>query len=278
MDSYIGNSSDRFFGLIARKTTRKLLTAFALGSGAAALAAAPATVFAQDAGYSCSDRSGGGANVIQARLTDVRFAHHDGYDRIVFEFANAPKLPSYKLTQQGPTFITDPKGERRTLEGTAGLRTLFFSTDWTNGVPLNDAKPELPVIREVANVGNFEGYTSYGTGLSSRACFRTLELTAPTRLVIDFQAPRDQPASSASSSGNIAAAASSDPSAASDPSALAADPGALAQTGHPAVKHAAPASDYRGLVLAALGALLVVLGGVRLATLGMRQVTLKTRR
>ena len=273
MDSYNRNSSDSLIGLIARNATRKLLAAVVLASGAAALAAAPATVLAQDVLYSCTDRSGGGGNMIQARLTDVRFAHHDGYDRIVFEFANTPKLPSYKLTQQGPTFITDPKGERRTLECTAGLRTLFFSTDWTNGVPLNDAKPELPVIREVNNIGNFEGYTSYGIGLSKPACFRTLELTAPTRLVIDFQAPRDQPASSVSGSTNGSTA-----SAASDPSALAADPGALAQTGHPAVNPAAPASDYRGLLLAGLGALLVVLGGATLATRAVRQVTLKSRR
>jgi hypothetical protein len=268
MDSNIRNSSDSLIALIARNATRKLLAALVLGSGAAALAAAPATVLAQDALYSCTDRSGGGGNVIQARLTDVRFAHHDGYDRIVFEFANTSSVPSYRLTQQGPTFTTDPKGDRRTLEGSAGLLTRFDGTDWTKGVPLSAAKPELPVIREVANIGNFEGVTSYGLGLSKRACFRTMELKAPVRLVIDFAAPSDQPASASSSSGNgSTASASADPAAASDPSALA-------QTGHPA----AATMDYRPLLLAGLGALLVVLGGATLATGAMRRVTLKSRR
>ena len=54
------DSSDYAIGLIASHTTPKLLTLFVLASGAA-LALAPAPVFAQDAGYSCTDRSGAGS-------------------------------------------------------------------------------------------------------------------------------------------------------------------------------------------------------------------------
>jgi hypothetical protein len=256
MKSLARHSSDHLAGSIG--TTRTVLAALALASAAATLTATPITVMAQDTAYACTDRSGG-VGQIQARLTSVRFAQHAGYDRIVFEFADARAVPSYKLAQQTPTFVTDPKGERKTLEGSAGLWTRFEGTDWTNGVPFSAARPELPVIREVAEVGNFEGITSYGIGLSTRSCFRTLELAAPARLVIDFAAPADQ--------ATATPVASSDPTSATPPAV-----GSLAATGHSAGHLNPSAADNRWPLVAGLVMLLVavVLGGFRLGTWRIR--------
>ena len=44
---------------------------------------------------------------------------------------------------------------RAALDGSAGIRLVLQNSDIADGVP-SDMKPELPEIREVANIGNFE--------------------------------------------------------------------------------------------------------------------------
>jgi hypothetical protein len=45
------------------------------------------------------------------------------------------------------------------------------------------------VLQEVEQLGDFEAVLSWGAGLSRPSCIRTLELSNPTRLVIDVQTP-----------------------------------------------------------------------------------------
>jgi hypothetical protein len=132
--------------------------------------------------FSCTDRSGGSAGVA-AQLIAIRTARHDGYDRIVFEFSGAA-VPSYTLVRQAsPTFYRDASGQAVTLDGSAGLKLVFRDSDAALGAP-TDAKPALPMVREIAQVGNFERVLSYGVGLSSSQCIRVLSLSGP-RLVVD---------------------------------------------------------------------------------------------
>jgi len=236
------DSYRRFIGDLVQSTRRRLLLLAVLAPAAASLALVPAPALAQD-GFSCGDRSGGAAGEVQAALTSVRFAHHDGYDRIVFGFANAPAVPAYRLVQQSSATFTQGGGKGTTyrLSGSAGLFTVFTGTLWTDGVPLTDARPELPVVREVAAIENSEGVTSYGTGLSRPACFRAFELTGPSRLVIDFVTPRNQEAITAAS------------------------PQALAHTGAASdVRTVSSAGRGRTLPLAPLGALLLATGVILL--------------
>src|SRR6266550_7350283 len=134
--------------------------------------------------FSCSDRSGGTTG-LSAQLTAVRLAHHaeaPGFDRIVFDFSSG--LPSYDLTrQESPTFVKDASGQPITLAGSAGIKLIFRDAD-VQGVA-DDQKPNLPAIREIAQLGNFERVLSYGIGLSSSQCVRVLELSSPSRLVVD---------------------------------------------------------------------------------------------
>src|SRR5207302_1123663 len=44
-------------------------------------------------------------------------------------------------------------------------------------------------VQEVEQLGDFEAVLSWGAGLSRASCLRTLELSNPTRLVIDVQTP-----------------------------------------------------------------------------------------
>lgn len=196
-----------------------------LTMGAAALTAAAIVLTgalpaaAGDLGqFTCTDRSGGIADSA-ATVTAIRIAHHDGYDRLVIGFATSNTMPQYQLTQQATShFVHDASGQPVTLNGSAGVRVVLRNADITPGVP-TDVKSALPAIHEVTQIGNFERVVSYGVGLATPACLRVLELSGPTRLVIDLQTPPDAPAATAA------------PSIAANQPATPSD---LAATGHPA--------------------------------------------
>jgi hypothetical protein len=190
----------------------------ALAAGAITLTGAlPASADSLGA-FTCTNKSGGVAGAA-GTVYDVRVAHHDGYDRLVIGFPTANTMPQYQLTQQATAhFVRDASGQPVTLDGSAGIRVVLRNTDIVNGAP-SDLKPSLPAIREVAQIGDFERVASYGVGLAAPACFRILELSGPTRLVIDVQTPAAAPAATAEPSTVV-----SQPATPSD----------LAATGHPA--------------------------------------------
>lgn len=231
---------------------RHLLLAFAAATGAAGLSGI--VTASADSAFSCAPQSGGLAGV-SATVSAVRVAHHNGYDRLVFELAASASgaVPPYQLTPQSSSHFTrDASGQPVTLQGSAGIRAVFRNTTVGSGVP-GDIKAELPAIREVANIGDFERVTSYGIGLSSGACFRVSELSGPSRVVIDVQTAPDAAPASATSAPSVAPTTQTTDSTPLD----------LATTGHPQ----APAQPA-GLPLAkiALG-LLVLAGGLTLAGL-----------
>src|ERR1700694_2104818 len=132
--------------------------------------------------FTCTDRSGGTTGV-SSQLKTIRAAPHDGYDRIVFEFSG--QIPSYDLSRQdSATFVRDASGQPVTLDGSVGIKLVFRDADVASAVPV-DQKPALTSIKEITQIGNFERVLSYGIGLSSSQCVRILELSGPSRLVID---------------------------------------------------------------------------------------------
>ena len=236
-----------------RLQRRSIMGALAVGTGAFALVGAlPAS--AGDLGaFSCTNRSGGAASHA-ATVYNVRVAHHDGYDRLVIGFPTANAMPEYQLTRQATsTFLRDASGLPTTLEGSAGIRVVLRNADTTPGAP-TDLKPELPAIREVAQIGNFERVVSYGVGLAAPACIRVLELSGPTRLVIDVQTAADAPTATAAAS-TASSAAPSQPTA----------PSNLAATGHPSPS--TPPATFP--IVALILGLLVLTAG--LALTGLRQ-------
>jgi hypothetical protein len=145
--------------------------------------------------FTCQDRSGGYSGSAQMQLSDVRVAHQTGYDRIVFEFA-APagataRVPAYTLSRQGSAnFVKDPSGQPVTMRGSSGLRVVFQQASGAASYSKSrDIIAGLPVVQEVEQLGDFEAVLSWGAGLSRPSCIRALELTNPTRLVIDVQTP-----------------------------------------------------------------------------------------
>jgi hypothetical protein len=129
------------------------------------------------------------------QLTAVRVAHQTGYDRIVFEFAPqagaTAHIPAYTISRQASSqFVKDPSGQPVTMRGSAGLRIVFHGASGaTSYAGSRDQTANLPVVQEVEQLGDFEAVLSWGAGLSRASCLRVLELSGPTRLVIDIQTP-----------------------------------------------------------------------------------------
>jgi hypothetical protein len=224
------------------------LVAVALATGAVGITGVVQASAQGLPAFTCTDKSGGVAGAA-ATVYDVRVAHHDGYDRLVIGLPTANTMPQYQLTQQATAhFVRDASGQPVVVSGSSGIRFVIRNADIVGGAP-SDLTPNLPEIREVAQIGNFERVVSYGVGLATPACFRVLELSSPTRLVIDVQTPPDAAAATA---------------------AIAATPSAavLAATGHPAQ----PAQPTFPIVALILG-LLVVTGGLTIA--GLRRFARK---
>ena len=231
----------------------RLTLGLALAAGAITLTGALQASADTLGAFTCTDKSGGVASAA-GTVYNVRVAHHDGYDRLVIGFPTANTMPQYQLTQQATAhFVRDASGQPVTLEGSAGIRLVLRNTDIVNGVP-SDLKPSLPVIREVAQIGDFERVVSYGVGLATPACFRVLELSGPTRLVIDVQTPAAAPAATAEPS-----------TVASQP----ATPSDLAATGRPAQ----PAQPANFPVTALILGLLAVTAGLTIT--GIRRFARK---
>jgi len=244
---------------ILRPHLRLTLVAAAIGTAAAVVAGAVSASADNLGAFTCATKAGGTSGA-RGTVTAIRVAHHDGYDRLVFGFATSNLMPEYRLTpQSSATFLQDASGRPVALQGTAGIRAVFQNSDIVAGAP-SDQKPGLPEIREVANIGNFERVVSYGIGLKDAACYRVIELSSPTRLVIDVQTPSDAAATTVVTTNEAAAANA--PSQASQPVDLAA-------TGHTAA-----AGQPAGMPIAAiLLALLAVAAGLTIA--GLRRFARK---
>jgi hypothetical protein len=138
--------------------------------------------------FACVDASGGKVGV--ANTITARAAEQPGYDRFVLQFD--PIVPSYTVKRQPkPVFLLGASGQSVTLSGTSGVLVTVHSaqgaTTFTGSTDL--VHPEFQVLKEARQVQDFEGYVSWGLGLSKPACMRVFTLKDPARLVVDLQTP-----------------------------------------------------------------------------------------
>lgn len=139
--------------------------------------------------FRCADSSGSGTSsgFPITGLTDIRTAGHPGFDRIVIEFNGA--LAAYDVRRQAnATFTQDASGLPSQLAGSARLRIVFrHASAHETYRGSNDLTPRLTNVREARLIGDFEGVTTWGVGLSRQTCIRVFTLTNPSRLVVDVQ-------------------------------------------------------------------------------------------
>jgi hypothetical protein len=138
------------------------------------------------AAFKCADASGGSTGT--ANLTGLRVAEQIGFDRLVLQFDN--RVPSYTVKRQAkPIFKGGASGQAITLSGAAGVLVQIHSASasgtYTGQTDITHS--EFQVLVETKIVEDFEGYLSWGVGLSKPACMRAFTLSNPARLVIDFK-------------------------------------------------------------------------------------------
>ena len=130
-------------------------------------------------------------NVAPAGLPEilsVEVEHHDTFDRVVLQFSGP--VPGYYI-RYVPEVTADPSDEPVPLQGSAFMIvTVHSSASAQVGAPpapQDRQQPGFPQLRELVGAGDFEGYVSYGLGLSSASGFRVSTLTDPFRLVVDLR-------------------------------------------------------------------------------------------
>jgi len=136
--------------------------------------------------FACADASGGKTGV--ANAIAARVGSQPVYDRFVLQFD--PIVPTYTVKRQAkPDFTLGGSGQKTTLNGTAGvLVTVHSATGATTFVGSTDIlRPENKVLVQAKQTQDFEGYVSWGLGLSKASCMRVFTLQDPARLVVDFQ-------------------------------------------------------------------------------------------
>lgn len=136
--------------------------------------------------FKCADSAGGTAG--NAMVNQARVAAQLGYDRFVLQFDT--KVPAYTVKRQAkPIFKNGASGTSLTLAGTAGALIQVHSATMASSYSgsTDFTHPEFLVLNEARLTEDFEGYVSWGLGLSRPACLRTFTLSNPPRLVVDFK-------------------------------------------------------------------------------------------
>jgi hypothetical protein len=136
--------------------------------------------------FKCADAGGGTAG--SSNVTNVRATKQPGFDRFVLQFDG--KVPVYTVKRQAkPVFTTGGSGQSVLLSGSVGALVQIHSATeaGTYSGPTDLAHPEFAVLVEARLTGDFEGYVSWGLGLSRNACMRAFTLSGPARLVVDFK-------------------------------------------------------------------------------------------
>lgn len=129
-----------------------------------------------------------------ALLTAVRAARHEGFDRVVFQFANV--LPGYDVRYVRRPVTQDGSGKVVRVTGAHVLRVRMenaLDADLAKpGAPRTYTGPRrftpaTPEVAELVWIGGFEAVLTWAIGVRDRADFRVLALKAPPRLVVDVR-------------------------------------------------------------------------------------------
>ncbi len=125
----------------------------------------------------------------QPRVVDLRYSHHQRFDRVVIEVRG--KIPGGR-TFSARRFTYDGSGEPVPIGGRSGLAVVLFPARAHNDQGDNlytgpeIARPHFQTLKAIAFTGDFEGYVSFAFALTHRAPYRIFTLAAPHRIVVDF--------------------------------------------------------------------------------------------
>lgn len=146
--------------------------------------------------------TGAGTNVVvgpstahaTSLLDRVAVGHHEGYDRVVFQFRDEG-LPGYRVEYVPPPLKEDGSGDPVDVAGSAFV---LVRMEPASGFDLNTGEGELVykgpkrlpgtgVVKEVVRTGDFEAVLSWAIGLEAKVPFRVTTAASPSRLIVDFR-------------------------------------------------------------------------------------------
>lgn len=136
-------------------------------------------------------REESGDGVGMATLESVRTARNDGFDRVVFEF-EAGKTPGYRVEYVDRPVRQCGSGQAVPLRGDAWLRVRLEPSqahDDRGRPTVRDRarSADLPVLRELRLICDYEGQVEWVLGVASPNHFRVTQLNSPARLVVDVR-------------------------------------------------------------------------------------------
>jgi hypothetical protein len=127
----------------------------------------------------------------RAQITDVRVGTHDGYDRVVFEFASG--LPDAVIEAVLPPLYADPSGLEVEVAGSAFLKVTMHGASKISpdgGVTYGGStnfEPGFDQLAQLVEGGDYEAVSTWYLGLNGGGCIRVLTLADPSRIVIDIE-------------------------------------------------------------------------------------------
>ncbi|MEN9577856.1 MAG: hypothetical protein RJA70_865 [Pseudomonadota bacterium] len=130
------------------------------------------------------------SNGASARLVDVRAASHEGYDRVVLEFAEGS--PGYRIEYVDKPVRQCGSGDVEPVEGQGWLSIQLFPADahTPEGQPTvapRERLLDLKNVRELQMTCDFEATVTWVVGVRSPNSYRVSELRQPSRLIVDIQ-------------------------------------------------------------------------------------------
>jgi hypothetical protein len=127
------------------------------------------------------------------RAVDAAPGPGPGYDRVVFEFTG-DSVPGYRVEYTTKPVQRCGSGDPVTVAGTGRLIVRFEPAEAHDehgnlSPPTLERHraPELPAVRELTLVCDFEGQVAWVLGLAAPSEYRVSELTGPARFVLDVR-------------------------------------------------------------------------------------------
>ncbi|MEX1181907.1 MAG: hypothetical protein WEF86_01635 [Gemmatimonadota bacterium] len=126
-----------------------------------------------------------------ATLSDVRTARHDGFDRVVLDFDAGP-VPGHVVAYGDGRIMQCGSGAEVHVPGAARLRILLYpanahTEEGLATVADRDRTLELPNLRALRLICDFEAQVEWVAGVASQTQYRVFELSDPARLVVDIR-------------------------------------------------------------------------------------------
>jgi hypothetical protein len=127
-----------------------------------------------------------------SHVLDLRYAEHPGFDRVVIDVRR--HLSGYRISYT-KRLTYDASGQKVPLKGRKKLLLTLRPAYAHNAKGDNIyrgptlVQVQLPTLRGVAFIGDFEGVVSFGFTTRRKAPYRIFTLTNPRRIVIDWKHP-----------------------------------------------------------------------------------------